>query len=381
MNKDCFEIITNYYCNLKCSFCSQLMNGYNPDKKIILNEIFRAKKEGFRRIGFSGGESTLREDLSVFITMAQKVGFKFIRLQTNGYKLSDIKYADKLINSGLTYCKFTFLSHKKEIHDKLTSKKGAFDISFKGIKNLSGRIGIGVNILINRYNFEDIYKTVKFFMDNGVSDFVIIYPVYISSMFDNRNEIGISIKKVKNKIIDLLDRCYEHGILSGIKVLNIPPCSLGKYAERSSEYYRFNTVVSEPGLRRFDIDTQIKKNKIKRDKCRECIYFMRCSGVDKNYIDIFGWDSFKPVLKKMNLAEPEIYSDKIYLTSQERCIFEVLKAKGKMKTEDLIKNADIHPLCRGCKDGLSIINTLNSLLKKGAVKKEFINGIYLWELI
>ncbi|MGC8727654.1 MAG: radical SAM protein [Elusimicrobiales bacterium] len=380
--KDCFEIITNYYCNLNCSFCSQNMTGFNPKTKLILKEIYKAKKEGFKRIGFSGGESTLRKDLPFLIKAARKTGFDFIRLQTNGYKLYEKKYANKLMESGLTYSKFTFLSHKSVIHDELVGQIGAFEKSFKGLKNFIGKIGVGVNILLNRYNYKELKKTMTFFWDNNVSDFVIIYPIYVSQMYKNRNKIGVSIKIVSDYLIEVMDMASSFGVLSGIKVLNIPPCLLGKYADRSSDYYQFNTVVCEPGVGRYDVDENVKKNKKKRVLCDRCVYFENCVGVDKNYLKIFGWKGFIPIKSTIKNAERiknPVYS-KSYFTSSERCVLGLLNKTNFLNTEEVIKKSQKSVLCKGCKDGLNVLNALNSLYEKNVVDKKFLKGKYFWKL-
>ena len=261
--RDCFEIITNYYCNLGCKFCSQIMSGFSFSNELILKEIYTAKKSGFRRIGFSGGESTLREEISFYIKTARKVGFDFIRLQTNGYLLASSELSHKLIDSGLSYVKFTFLSHKKDIHDLLVSKTGAFEASLKGLKNFINKTGVGVNILINSKNYKNLKDDIKFFLELGVSDFVIIYPIYTARMYENRGFLKIPISRAFNSIVEVLDMADAYRITGSFKILNIPPCLLGKYAKRSADFYRFNTVVSEPGIGRYDIDEQMKINKIK----------------------------------------------------------------------------------------------------------------------
>ncbi|HOL62845.1 MAG TPA: radical SAM protein [Elusimicrobiales bacterium] len=382
--KDCLEIITNYYCNLNCSFCSQNMTGFNPQTRLILKEIYKAKKEGFKRIGFSGGESTLRKDLPFLIKAASKTGFDFIRLQTNGYKLSEKRYAGKLMESGLTYSKFTFLSHKSLVHDELVGQIGAFEKSFKGLKNFTRKIGVGVNILLNRYNYKELKKTMTFFWDNDVSDFVIIYPIYVSHMYQNRSKLAVSAQMIGDYLTEVMDMASSFGVLSGIKVLNIPPCLLGKYADRSSDYYKFNTVVCEPGIGKYDVDENVKKNKKKRILCNRCVYFEKCAGVDKNYLKIFGWKEFIPVKSKTELQNAKsiknAFYSKSYFTSSERCVLDLLNKNNFLNTEEIIKKSQKSVLCKGCKDGLNVLNALSSLYDKNVVDKKFLKGKYFWKL-
>ena len=90
--RDCCEIILNHACDLGCAFCSQA--DFSPSSLMTPGEavghIYRAKKEGFTRLGFSGGEALLRRDLPQLVKAARRVGFKAVRLQTNGLRLASL---------------------------------------------------------------------------------------------------------------------------------------------------------------------------------------------------------------------------------------------------------------------------------------------------
>src|SRR3989339_1663792 len=124
---DCYEILLNYNCNARCSFCSQgsfdkSANAKFPD---VAKEIYLGKKKGYARLGLSGGEPLLRKDLCKIISVGRAVGFRFIRLQTNGILLADKGLCRAWAAWGLTFCKFTFASHKAAVHDALIGRPGA----------------------------------------------------------------------------------------------------------------------------------------------------------------------------------------------------------------------------------------------------------------
>ncbi|MBP7795752.1 MAG: radical SAM protein [Elusimicrobiales bacterium] len=380
MSKDCYEIITNYSCNYNCLFCSQEKNNFSPSFDEITKEIYFAKKHGFKRIGFSGGESTLVKDLPKIISFSKKAGFNFIRLQTNGFLLSDKEYVNQLVSLGLSYVKFTFLTTNPMINDKLTGVKKSFKKSLLGLRNIiDKKIGVGVNILINSYNYADIEDIVVYFMDFGVSDFVIIYPIYVEMMRENYLKLGVSLPDASKYIIKTLKTAKAYGVLDGFKVLNVPYCLLGDYAERSSDFYKFDTVVSEPGGRKWDIDENVKKNKVKGKICSGCIWFHKCYGVDKNYIDIFGWSGFKKKFNNLEKINMDV-NKKIYYTSNEKCIIEILKDSDYLSTAQILKKAKKIPLCIGCKDGSNLVLSLNSLYSKKILSQKFTEGKYLWKL-
>lgn len=383
MPKDCCEIITNYSCNRDCSFCSQadLDFGFNPPAELILKEIRKAAKEGYGRLGFSGGESTLRPDFKYLVKAGKAAGFRVIRLQTNGLKLSDYSYCRELVSAGLTVCKFTFLSHIPGVHDSLVGAPGSFEKSLKGLKNMTRlQAAAGVNILVNSRNYRALPETLEFFMDREVSSFVLIYPVYEGNMMGNLKKLSVPLPEAAPFIRKTLELAEKNGLLGEIKALNVPPCLLGKYADRAAGFYKYYTVVVEPGEKKWDLDKNSKKNRVHGGICARCAWFARCGGANRDYISIFGWKGFKQAIKEIAGEVRREESKKIRLTSDEKCFLTALKGKKGSSTRDIMEAAKKIPLCRNCEDGNNVINTGNALIKKGLVKKSFSGGKYLWEI-
>jgi len=99
----------------------------------------------------------------------------------------------------LLFAKFSFLSDKAKVHDELVGVKGAWKKAMLGLKNLkSQKVRVGTNILINKYNFNRLDEIIYYFLEKGISNFVMIYPMYIGSMKANHLKIGVSLPKAKN---------------------------------------------------------------------------------------------------------------------------------------------------------------------------------------
>lgn len=371
--KECYEILITYKCNLNCSFCSQ--GDYDRNlylsKEEIFKEIYKAKKAGYKKLGLSGGEPTTRKDLVEIIKFAKKIGFNFIRIQTNGLALSNYGFAKELKEAGLTFCKFSLTSNDPQIHDMLTGVKNSYNKVIKAIENMKRlKIRIGNNILINKYNYNKLPEIIKFLMDMGITNFVIIYPIYIGNMFYNHKKIGISLKKCKKFFIKSINIMNENNMTNEILFLNVPPCFLKGYEKNLIGISAFNTVVKSPNKELINLDDKSNSNKTCGDVCKRCILKTKCSGVDKEYIKIFGWKGFMPISKK---NEPK----KTYLTDDEKCLIEILKkGKGEMPVEQIIKLSKKVPLCQSCQDANNVINAATSLSVKKIVEIKFKKGRY-----
>ena len=302
LNK-CYEIILNYNCNAKCLFCSQgsFDKSLNASFEDIAKNIYSAYKQGYRRLGFTGGEPLLRGDIVKIISLAKSIGFDFIRIQTNGIKLSDKKFARHLVEAGLTVCKFSFLSDKAKIHDELVGAPGAWKKAMLGLENFKKlKIRIGTNILITKHNYKRLPEIIYYFLGKGISNFVIIYPMYIGSMRENNLKIGISLTEAKKYFISAIKLMEKAGLKKEILFLNVPPCFLKGHESLAIGLERFNTLVTDPSGNKTDLDENADKAKLRISLCRTCSFKKKCSGIDKNYIDAWGRPKFASLEKTKN---------------------------------------------------------------------------------
>jgi len=378
--RDCCEIILNHACDLGCAFCSQAdfePGSFMPAAEAV-KHIYAAKKEGFKRLGFSGGEALLRADLPQLIKAARRVGFQAVRLQTNGTRLAARPAAENLINAGLTVCKFTFASHLPAKHDKLVGRTGAFKKSLAGLENmLKLKAAVGVNLLITKANYRALPETLKFFMEKGVSNFVLIYPIHTGAMARAAG-LRISLPQAAPFIVKALRLASDSGLGREVKALNVPPCLLPGFEERASGLYKFNTVVVAADGEKRDLDSAVAAARRQGPPCAHCFFAKKCRGVDGHYLEIFGWKGISPVKGKPAPAREKAGA---YFTNNEKCFLELLRGGKVLGTEAMLRAAKGVPLCYDCADGANVMITGSALVRKGLVNRAFKGGKYSWSLI
>ena len=382
MTRDCYEIILNNDCDLACGFCSQ--SDFDPavrrGLRAAVRHICAARKLGYRRIGFSGGEALLREDLPFLIAAARRAGFRIVRLQTNGVRLSSPALCGSLARAGLTVCKFTFLGQTPGVHDRLTGVRGSFRKSLRGLDNmLALKLSVGVNLLVTAHNHGNLDQALKFFMDRGVSSFVIIYPLYVGRLRRNFRNIGVSMPKASDGICKALDLADAAGLGGGVKALNMPPCLLPGHEDRAVDLYRFNTVVAFPHGTVRDLDRDTAEAKGHGPVCASCAFKAKCPGVDFNYLSLFGWKGFRPAAgpAKRRALRPRPG----YLNGMETCFMEILSRENGISTARVLELARGLPLCHDCRDGAGVLATGEALMRKKLVTRDFARGRYSWRRI
>jgi 7,8-dihydro-6-hydroxymethylpterin dimethyltransferase len=158
-------------CNLNCEFCFADAHGneVDPDMETIKMWYRRIIEAGGPyNLQISGGEPTVREDLHEIISMASNMGFKFIQLNTNGIKLCDYNYYEKLKEAGLKSIFLQFDGLSGTAMAKLRGKN-IINEKLKVIEN-SAKLGIGVILVctvVPNINDDLLWEIIEFGLKNS----------------------------------------------------------------------------------------------------------------------------------------------------------------------------------------------------------------------
>lgn len=164
------DLALTYRCNNDCTHCYNARERNFPELdtqhwKQILDRLWAL---GVPHIVFTGGESTLRNDLPELIAHAESNG-QITGLNTNARRLADEKYVRQLVDAGLDHVQITVESCDEGIHDGMMRAKGAFKQTVQGLKNaLTTRLYVMTNTTMLRTNVHKIPDTLDFLAELGV---------------------------------------------------------------------------------------------------------------------------------------------------------------------------------------------------------------------
>ena len=141
-------------CNLKCPHCYQEPDNAKADVSIsyLLDQISNYPADGYS-ITLAGAEPTMREDLCTIIEGIKKLG-RDVNLLTNGLKLSQADYVQRLLDAG---CEFVTigLNHPDYQGEKIHQKQ------LEGIANC---VAMGLRIKNINYTLESVDQ-IPFILD------------------------------------------------------------------------------------------------------------------------------------------------------------------------------------------------------------------------
>lgn len=294
------KIILDFNCNNSCVFCYEKENRFLPAKnmKDIFQEIATAKKRNKKELHLMGGEPTIRPDIFDIIAYARNIGFKYVRMTTNGRMFCYPGFAKKIIGAGLSSAIISIHGHSAEVHDQLTGCAGSFRQLSDGIANLRklGFNGIGTNTTITSANFRNLPDIAKFLLKNKIENATFIYVISpTDKMF---RELTPLVGQAGDFIIETL----EMGIKKGYAwhLLNPPMgCYFSKnfglwvrYGDSKNEELFGSTNKAK---RIFSISKKKIIDYTKIDKCQNCKISGKCMGVWKTYLKSYGVEEIRPI--------------------------------------------------------------------------------------
>jgi len=299
------DLALTYRCQNNCVHCYA---GGPHETEELTTEQWKTVIDHLHQIGvfiltFTGGEPTLREDLSELLQYAQNKGI-VTGLITNGRKLKDKNYVKTLEKSGLDFLQVTLESHRSEIHDLMTEIKGSWKETVTGIKNIiPTKIYATTNTTLSKYNAPSFLETVDFIKELGVAGFGCNSLIYSGKASEISDEFVVSVETLKELLPKVRDKANQLGLkflwYTPTQYCRFDPTSLG-LGVKSCTAALINMCVGPNGdvypcqsyfenlgnILRDDwqkiwnhpLAVSIRKREYAEPKCKDCPQLQICGG-------------------------------------------------------------------------------------------------------
>ena len=284
------ELRINRECNERCIFCCT-----PPDADRILNDpaevytqIDREFQRNFRRVTFTGRETTLDPNLRAYIERARQRGFKDIEVQTNATTFAHKKNLDALVQAGLTSVHVSLHTFDPEVFERIIGPAHLLQKTLLGLDHVAATPALRCNLLcvITRHNLGELTSLVEQIaarwnrriafvlfspmapMGDGAKNLDALPPLHelgpaVARALDRANELKLPVR--------LPQRC-------GLPLCLMPP-----------RLYALNEEFNAPA------GASAEQGKTKPAQCAECRFEPRCGGVWTAYLEQFGSEQIVPV--------------------------------------------------------------------------------------
>lgn len=294
-----FLVMLGFSCNNNCIMCTtKPKEKYYQDRttREILEDLKKGMNQGFKKVEFTGGEPTIREDIFRLIKYAKDLGYKEIALSTNGRMLSYNDFTEKLIKNGVNRINFSIYGHNSKLHNAITRTPKSFEQTIQGIKNVQefSEMIIIVNTVVSRLNYRSLSDIGEFLLSLKIKFFNILDLIPDGYAKDFYKTLVVKMNDLSDALNNLETILDEFNLIT---FFDFPPC-LFKPKIRNSSHTAFITAAGrdrtfkqvgyEPKRleKERDIYKDIHKKRIKI--CKNCKLYKECGGIWKDYLDLYG---------------------------------------------------------------------------------------------
>ena len=277
------HVLISNQCPNDCIFCATAdkRNGHTSlSPGDVQQFITKAQTSGVTDLIFSGlGEPTLDPFFEDYLALAGSLGFKSIRVFTNGFNLTQSR-ALRWKSLGLTDVLLS-IHGLAEGHDENVRRIGAFEETIKSLDIYSRlQLNVNVNTCITKLNINQIIDLIGFLRPYGVKIHSLAFPEWAGNAPKN-----IALLVSYEEVCGLCDKIKSLKI-PNVFFDNIPYCMASQYALslRNGRSVLYLDSGGEKVLNPYGAG-------IYHQLCQKmgCRYRSICSGFDKRYVEAMGW--------------------------------------------------------------------------------------------
>jgi len=281
------DVVLGYDCNLACTYCTitdEMRRRALPTERVA-REIDRAAARGFRDIAFTGGEPTIRSDLTTLVNYAKKRHFEHVKVASNGLRYAHAPYLERLVQAGVDQFHVSMHAKDDEAYEETVQREGTAAMRRLSIKNLVDR---GLDPIADLILKEDTYRDVRAWVEELRAQGIVKFRLWLVSLTDqNRSNVHQlpRLSDVAKSAREAFDAARKGGY--ECVALHVPRCFLPGYEEHVRHPGADLVTVVTPD-ETFDLKDSRLSGGVKPKGCEGSVYFDVCPGLRPDYIERHG---------------------------------------------------------------------------------------------
>lgn len=299
---EAFVLVIEPRCNMRCSYCCAPNEGFGSPAPVadLLDTADQARAMGKTLPMFLGGEPLLHPGLFELIEGLRARGFPGFGVITNGTRLRDAAFADRLLTSG---CRFVVLSYDDFDPvrlDRITRSRGHRAVLDQALDRLFQRIDrvqVFFQVCVVSHNHRFLPDLVRHVADRARGAGVPLDRLGVNlnnlqaagRALENAVELMVDLAEVVPRLVEAVEVGRELGI--AVQVRDFPMCVLPPALEPLNSNLVFKDFLAMDGR----IVDWFGTLSAKKPDCARCRYDRWCSGFFPRYAELYGDRLFVPV--------------------------------------------------------------------------------------
>ena len=300
------EIQLGHMCNNRCVFCvsgqrTAMREAFPLEEAPILERVRQAHASGLRKITILGGEPTLQPSFLSVVGEASRLGFDEIVVFTNGVKTARAEVIDEVLATGGNFTwRLSFQGGTALAHERTTRKLGSFRRLVETMGHLRDRRQrITVNMCVVQSNFESVENFAALLLPFGAQQLHLDMVRPMDAGERTEEEMRAMIPRYGAMVphLERMVAAFPRGF--DVNVGNLPYCiapTLAPWIHHDGESTLTIAVDGDDGLSDAWDKYEVKRrDKVKPEACRQCVFDAQCSGVFETYARFYGFEELRPI--------------------------------------------------------------------------------------
>jgi MoaA/NifB/PqqE/SkfB family radical SAM enzyme len=244
-------------------------------------------------VNLHGGEPTIHPHFVETLDLIGELGYAEVHLQTNGFRLADIRFMRQLAERRVTKVIISLHGDSPELHEAHVHTTGGFEKAITAIVNAKS-LGVHVrtNTVITKLNLENLSAIAQLCCDLGVDHINLSNMHPVGSARFSRSWTMPRLRDMRPHLPPAVSLAVEQE--RQVTLEGFPYCTLdGPLAQMhlGNEYRQIKLLIGDQTLS--DYDTFMRERmRTLGDTCQDCAVQDLCGGVYPEYIEYYGWDEF-----------------------------------------------------------------------------------------
>ena len=295
------DVLSGWSCNSRCRFCSQ--GGLRDRLADLPDSVVRERITAARAVGdvlvLTGGEPTLRDELTSWVSFARSLGFRRVEVQTNGRMLSYKGFVTRMAEAGVGAFQIALHGHEALLHDWHTQAEGSFEQAVRGVQRARAHdVQVLVTTVVTRPNTRHLPEIAGLVSSLGATGWRVSAARPSGLAAANMVQIVPRYELLAGPLSRSLALMRQ--VRRPATVKGVPACVLGG-DERG-------LVELRPALAEAHIGEEPSREALAEDRmvhaepCEGCVLRERCPGIAASYLRRYGAAELTPIQQPKGAA-------------------------------------------------------------------------------
>jgi MoaA/NifB/PqqE/SkfB family radical SAM enzyme len=296
---DWIELVTGFACNCRCRVCSSgLQVGSTPlDYDEMADWLARGRELGATAVWLGGGEPTLHADLPRTIARARSLGYRRVRVQSNGLRLAYPAYVASLVQAGMTEVALSVKGWNAKSHDAMVRRDGTWELLAQAFDNLrASAVRVEADVLLTVPLLPHLADLVQELARRGAKG-LTFWLVSLHGLPDDAALIRLipPLGGLRAPLREAFARTQACGL--DATSMHTPPCALApEDRDRYLHAGRYRLLVVVPGGQPFMAEeSPMERGLFPKQPCRGCAARKDCLGLRADQLRLHGTAKLTPV--------------------------------------------------------------------------------------